>query len=87
MSKSGAPAGRYATDRALWTGDELNVWGGLSYATGMNYEPAARCSTTEACTTSPIRGPLERIFGVQDIFINQGNGTELPGVTSAVAVQ
>jgi hypothetical protein len=40
MSKSGALAGRYATDRALWTGDELIVWGGLSYATGMNYDPA-----------------------------------------------
>ena len=39
MSKSGAPAGRYATDRYVWTGDELIVWGGLSYASGNNFQP------------------------------------------------
>lgn len=40
MSLSDAPAGRYATDRAVWTGDQLIVWGGMSYGTGMNYDPA-----------------------------------------------
>jgi len=39
MSQSDAPAGRYATDRTVWTGDQLIVWGGLSYGTGMNYDP------------------------------------------------
>jgi hypothetical protein len=39
MSRSGAPAGRYATERSVWTGKELIVWGGLSYATGTTFQP------------------------------------------------
>ena len=39
MSTAGAPAGRYATDRVVWTGTQLIVWGGLSYGTGMSFDP------------------------------------------------
>jgi N-acetylneuraminic acid mutarotase len=39
MSNAGAPSGGYATDRAVWTGKQLVVWGGLSYGAGNGFDP------------------------------------------------
>lgn len=39
MSSSAAPAGRYAVDRSVWTGEKLIVWGGASYESGSTFSP------------------------------------------------
>jgi hypothetical protein len=93
MSKSNAPVGRYATDRTVWTGKQLIVWGGFSYETGDSFQPvvtphddggvydlASDTWTPMATTGAPHGGYFSIVWsGAELIVISKLDGYSMPG--------
>ena len=92
MSRSAAPAGRCATDRAVWTGKQLIVWGGLSYGAGDNapvvtllddggvYDAASDTWTPIATAGAPHGGLSPYAWtGSELIVISDLDGYSMPG--------